>query len=173
MTTLLKTRRLRHYAWEACLSARAVSALRTLLLDTDVTGSSDCIFSSGSISMLPLNLAPSSRVTRGDWILPSTFPVFEITTFSVPEISPLTMPSIFTTLALMLAFKFPDLPTVTSWFLAVILPLTYPSITRFSSLVICPSIFTPGPIIALTPEYDFDSKLLTSVLATTGLSVFR
>src|SRR5690606_38038198 len=101
------------------------------------------------ISMVPLNLPPSSRITVGATRLPRTVPVLLMMIFSLPTRSPFTWPSILMILAVTLALTRPDWPMVSSWLLRVMVPSTWPSMTRFSSLLISPLILTVIPIMAV------------------------
>ena len=71
----------------------------------------EAVTSNGFISMLPLNFAPSSRLSLGHSILPRTLPVDVMMTFSKPTILPLTEPSMETILPVISAFKTPVLAT--------------------------------------------------------------
>ena len=100
----------------------------------------------GSISMLSLNLAPSSSVTRGDVMLPCTLPVLDTTTIYEPWTSPMTDPSIFTVLAVTSALTSPLVPIVSSFDGSRTDPSTCPSITRLSSPSMSPLIRMLTPI---------------------------
>ena len=104
--------------------------------------------------MLPLNFAPSSRLSLGHSMLPRTLPVDVMMTFSKPTIFPLTEPSMETILPVISAFKIPVSEIWIWWLFACTIPVTFPAITISSLLITSPFIFTSAPITA-----DLDSLL--------------
>ena len=65
------------------------------------------MFAVFSVSMLPLNLAPSTIEIRGHLILPSTDPDNLISTISLAKMFPITSPAMITLFAWISALTFP------------------------------------------------------------------
>src|SRR6185369_10760052 len=103
------------------------------------------------MSMPPLKNAPSSMLMRAAATSPVSAPSARMSTRSVAETLPFSLPRTTISRALMLAFTWPFLPTVTRLPGMLMLPSTLPSMNSDSVPVISPLMERPLLMLACSP----------------------